>query len=948
MRRNLLTRNFIRCGVLMALFGLLFMSQTAYALLGWTYRVPITITNGSGLTRTDYQVLIELDTQVLIAQGKMRADGGDIRFSTDSDGTTLIDYWIESGINTTNTRIWVRVPSLPASSAVTIYMFYGNPGAASQSSFATTFPNRYELTSGSDTLGGVQTYDWFQVSSGATLNVQDGQVLTVQAGVIRIEGAVDGNGAGYDGSRTSPSTNGSGPGFGYGSSANGGGAGYGGQGGCAPASGANSCAAPRGASYGASGMSIDMGSGGGSGQHSPPNDQGGDGGGAVWLQAKVIEVAGLIQVNGEDGVASQASSYVGGGGSGGGILLQGDQVNLAGATLSARGGRAGNRFGGAGGGGRVKIFYDSSLSGAYTRDVAGETTHTYGGTVKLDTARGQSGAVLVSTFTSTEPTVSIGSETVFGDLSITKTAAPSVVEPGQPLTYTLTFSNVGSTTATGVLITDTLPAVLTHPGFVSSGATITRTDGITYAWQVQDLAPGQGGVITITGVLSAGLPAGTFGNTATITTTTMEDSYTIDNSSTAEVTIDNVAPVLADATRSIAEDAANGDNVGTPVTGTDANNDVLSYAITAGNDDGVFAMDSSTGQITIMDNTNLDYETKPNYLLTVQVSDGTLFDTAVVTVDVTNVNDAPINSVPGAQNAGKGEELIFSSSNGNQVSISDADAGGNPVKVTLKVTHGLLTLNGTTGLTFSVGDGAADPMMVFVGTIAHINSALNGMRFVSDADYEGPASLQISTDDQGYSGPGGPQSSTDTVDITVGGGTGPMILYLPMVFRSLVSAPDLVVESIVVVSNDVQVVIVNQGDASVVEDFWVDLYIDPEPIPTAVNQTWPQLCDEGLTWGVTEDLAPGATLILTLSSPYFNADYSNFGGTFTDGMDIYVQVDSANADTIYGAVLESHESTGEAYNNIEHVTVSIAAVDGVTVPVFENQVLPSGNLPPRP
>ena len=31
---------------------------------------------------------------------------------------------------------------------------------------------------------------------------------------------------------------------------------------------------------------------------------------------------------------------------------------------------------------------------------------------------------------------------------------------------------------------------------------------------------------------------------------------------------------------------------------------------------------------------------------------------------------------------------------------------------------------------------------------------------------------------------------------------------------------------------------------------------------------------------------------------------------------IYAQVDSANASTAYGTVLETHESMGEAYNNI--------------------------------
>jgi len=79
-------------------------------LTGWQYRKPITITERSGNALTNYQVLVSLDTASLISANKMRNDCGDIRF-TDSDGTTLLNYWIESGCNSANTKIWVNVPS---------------------------------------------------------------------------------------------------------------------------------------------------------------------------------------------------------------------------------------------------------------------------------------------------------------------------------------------------------------------------------------------------------------------------------------------------------------------------------------------------------------------------------------------------------------------------------------------------------------------------------------------------------------------------------------------------------------------------------------------------------------------------------------------------------------------------------------------------------------------
>ena len=43
---------------------------------------------------------------------------------------------------------------------------------------------------------------------------------------------------------------------------------------------------------------------------------------------------------------------------------------------------------------------------------------------------------------------------------------------------------------------------------------------------------------------------------------------------------------------------------------------------------------------------------------------------------------------------------------------------------------------------------------------------------------------------------------------------------------------------------------------------------------------------------------------------------SSFTSTIASGTKIYVQVDSANSDTTYGAILETHEQSGQPYNNI--------------------------------
>jgi VCBS repeat-containing protein len=141
--------------------------------------------------------------------------------------------------------------------------------------------------------------------------------------------------------------------------------------------------------------------------------------------------------------------------------------------------------------------------------------------------------------------------------------------------------------------------------------------------------------------------------------------------------------------------------------------------------------------------------------------------TATVLLTVDAVNDPPVNTVPAAQSFDEDSTFVFSVANGNAISTSDVDVGANPLQVTLTVTNGILSLSGTGGLAFSVGNGIADQTMTFTGTLTDVNNALNGLSYFPFTDYSGAASLTISTDDQGATGSGGAQTDTDVVNITV-------------------------------------------------------------------------------------------------------------------------------------------------------------------------------------
>ena len=100
----------------------------------WTKRKPVTVDNTLNLEElTNYPVRVNVQYD-----SDMNTDFSDLRF-TSSDEKTLIPYWIESYTASTSAVVWVNVPSISASSSETIYMYYGNPSASSESNPNGTF-----------------------------------------------------------------------------------------------------------------------------------------------------------------------------------------------------------------------------------------------------------------------------------------------------------------------------------------------------------------------------------------------------------------------------------------------------------------------------------------------------------------------------------------------------------------------------------------------------------------------------------------------------------------------------------------------------------------------------------------------------------------------------------------------------------------------------------------
>ena len=94
-----------------------------------------------------------------------------------------------------------------------------------------------------------------------------------------------------------------------------------------------------------------------------------------------------------------------------------------------------------------------------------------------------------------------------------------------------------------------------------------------------------------------------------------------------------------EATRMVGENADAGANVGAPVAAEDDDSDILTYTLDGAEDASSFEIDPATGQITVGDETEVDFETAMTYMVTVTATDPAAVSAVIdVTIDV--VDDA--------------------------------------------------------------------------------------------------------------------------------------------------------------------------------------------------------------------------------------------------------------------------------------------------------------------
>jgi len=180
----------------------------------------------------------------------------------------------------------------------------------------------------------------------------------------------------------------------------------------------------------------------------------------------------------------------------------------------------------------------SLLSSTYL----GGTNHDFGRGIALDSSQslyvvGTTSSADFPTQNPLQPGFGGGSDVFIAklrpapDLVVTMSDSPDPVGFGSNLTYTITVTNTGELPATGVTLTDTLPAGAT---FVSANSTAGSCSGTTTITCGLGTLNG-GATVTVTIVVTP--PAGTITNTATATLN--ETDNPANNTATAETLVDN-------------------------------------------------------------------------------------------------------------------------------------------------------------------------------------------------------------------------------------------------------------------------------------------------------------------------------------------------------------------------------------------------------------------------
>ncbi len=236
----------------------------------------------------------------------------------------------------------------------------------------------------------------------------------------------------------------------------------------------------------------------------------------------------------------------------------------------------------------------TTATGSETTTVSPTATATVSSTVtatvtSTNSSTPTSTAIPTSTMTATSTSSSTPTSTATAtstpvpvtDLRLTKSVNTTTPNEGENITYLVTVTNDGPLATTGVVVNDSLPSGTNYSSHTASQGTY---DNGTGDWIVGNLGVGASATLQIDAQVASGTGGSTIVNTATITGSSITDSNTTNNSSSATIAI-NMPP---NADLALTKTVSNN----TPLEG-----DTVTYTVTVTNN----GPDPTTG-VSITDN----------------------------------------------------------------------------------------------------------------------------------------------------------------------------------------------------------------------------------------------------------------------------------------------------------------------------------------------------------
>jgi len=166
-------------------------------------------------------------------------------------------------------------------------------------------------------------------------------------------------------------------------------------------------------------------------------------------------------------------------------------------------------------------------------------------------------------------------------------------------------------------------------------------------------------------------------------------------------------------------------------------------------------------QLTYIPNDNFNGKDQFNWLaLDSDIQEGDLSNSAVVSINIIEVADAPDISAPTSIDAFEDESFAFTET--RTLSFDDPDSDADSLTVTLQVNQGLLSFTNqdvVSSLIFLLGDGTEESQMSFRGTEADINNAMLGLRYQSQTNFSGTDLLSITAID--------PQQNQNSLSVAI-------------------------------------------------------------------------------------------------------------------------------------------------------------------------------------